>query len=218
MRQLKLWVLFGEQKEFVKDVCKAKSTFVPSVNDPQLITFEKLVLRDIEQLENNNRTHVYKNLSRSEHQALNGLSKDCSIVIKQADKGGGIVIMDTEEYVEMVERLLKNETHYKKLSADPTDHIMNIIRIMVDEALSLGCINNSLSNFLKNKYPRVPVIYALPKVHKNIEPIPGRPIISGCSSVLEPLSIFLDQQIKHFVPQIKSYIKDTTHFIQTEEI
>lgn len=32
---------------------------------------------------------------------------------------------------------------------------MNIIRIMVDKALSLGCINSSSSNFLKNKYDKV---------------------------------------------------------------
>lgn len=52
----------------------------------------------------------------------------------------------------------------------------------------------------------------LPKIHKPT--IPGRPIISGCDSPTEKLSIFVDHYLKTLVPLTPSYIKDTNHFLQ----
>ena len=53
--------------------------------------------------------------------------------------------------------------------------------------------------------------YLLPKIHK--KGIPGRPI---CSSVNHPttnISKFVDGHIKQYVPQNKSYIRDTQDLI-----
>ena len=52
-----------------------------------------------------------------------------------------------------------------------------------------------------------------PKIHK--PNTPGRPIISGCDSPTEKLSIYIDHFLKPLVPLIPSYIKDTTHFLNT---
>ena len=52
----------------------------------------------------------------------------------------------------------------------------------------------------------------LPKIHKS--GVPGRPIVSGCNSPTEPLSQFLDVYLKPIVRDIRSYVKDTTHFIK----
>ncbi|KAK3747117.1 hypothetical protein QZH41_006059 [Actinostola sp. cb2023] len=51
----------------------------------------------------------------------------------------------------------------------------------------------------------------LPKIHK--PDIPGRPIISGCDSPTEKLSIYIDYHLKPLVPLIPSYIRDTKHFL-----
>ncbi|XP_056416138.1 uncharacterized protein LOC130357468 [Hyla sarda] len=41
------------------------------------------------------------------------------------------------------------------------------------------------------QYPTIPTIYLLPKIHKNALIPPGRPIVSGCNSLTEPICQFL---------------------------
>ena len=53
------------------------------------------------------------------------------IVIKPADKGGSIVIMNTPDYISVADRQLNNPDRYERLLADPTQkfntHINNLI-------------------------------------------------------------------------------------------
>ena len=51
----------------------------------------------------------------------------------------------------------------------------------------------------------------LPKIHKTGNP--GRPIVNGIGSITENISAYVDQEIRHLVPRIPSYLKDTTHLI-----
>ncbi len=44
--------------------------------------------------------------------------------------------------------------------------------------------------------------------------IPGRPIISGNNCPTERISRFIDEILKPYVPQIKSYIKDSAEFVK----
>lgn len=59
--------------------------------------FEKLVIRDIMNYEQQKGRQRY-NLSKVEYEALNTLQRDPSIIIKLADKGGAIVVMDRQVY------------------------------------------------------------------------------------------------------------------------
>ena len=61
--------------------------------------------------------------------------------------------------------------------------------------------------------PGILLLHMNPKMHK--PNTPGRPIISGCDSPTEKLSIYIDHFQKPLVPLILSYIKDTTHFLNT---
>ena len=64
--------------------------------------------------------------------------------------------------------------------------------------------------------------YQLFKVHKSHSPPalpPGRPIISGCGSITENLSAFVDHHAKPLVEKIPSYLQDTPDFLrQLEEV
>ena len=51
----------------------------------------------------------------------------------------------------------------------------------------------------------------LPKIHKTGNP--GRPIVNGIGSITEKISAYVDQEIRHLVPRIPSYLKDTSHLI-----
>ena len=59
--------------------------------------------------------------------------------------------------------------------------------------------------------PRIPESYTLTKIHK---PSPvGRPILSGFDGPTEKLSSFVDKLLQPIAQQQKSYLKDTTDFV-----
>ena len=59
--------------------------------------------------------------------------------------------------------------------------------------------------------PRIPVFYTLTKIHKPVRT--DRPIISGREGPTEKLSAFVDKRLQPIAQQQKSYLKDTTAFI-----
>ena len=59
--------------------------------------------------------------------------------------------------------------------------------------------------------PRIPIFYTLTKIHKP-NPV-GRPIISGCEGPTERLSFFVDKLLQPIAQKQKSYLKDTTDFV-----
>ena len=54
----------------------------------------------------------------------------------------------------------------------------------------------------------------LPKICKNILPPPGRPIVFSVNSPTEKISMMLDIILQPYVAQTKSYIKDTSDFLE----
>jgi hypothetical protein len=57
-------------------------------------------------------------------------------------------------------------------------------------------------------------MYFLPKIHKGVTPPPGRPICSGNGSPTEKISQLVDHFLNPIAQKVKSYVKDTTHFLQ----
>ena len=53
----------------------------------------------------------------------------------------------------------------------------------------------------------------LPKIHKRLHDVPGRPNISNCSYYTENISSFFDFQLQPPTEKVKSCIKDTNHFL-----
>ena len=56
-------------------------------------------------------------------------------------------------------------------------------------------------------------LYLLPKIHKRLHNVPGRPVISNCGTPTEKASEFLDYRLKPIMQKGKSYIKDSGNFI-----
>ena len=52
-------------------------------------------------------------------------------------------------------------------------------------------------------------LYLLPKMHKRLSNVPGRPVISNYGSSTEKASEFLDHHLKPIMKAGKSYIRDT---------
>ena len=54
-------------------------------------------------------------------------------------------------------------------------------------------------------------LYLLPKIHKRIFNVPGRPVISNCGKPTEKVSEFLDHHLKPVMQKGLSYIQ---HFLE----
>ena len=54
----------------------------------------------------------------------------------------------------------------------------------------------------------------LPKIHKRLYNIPGRPVISNSSYFTESIYFFLDFHLKPLAKKVKSYIQDTNDFLK----
>ncbi|OCT74329.1 hypothetical protein XELAEV_18033295mg [Xenopus laevis] len=129
-------------------------------------TFKQLVNNDLENL---NDKKIQNNLNREEKEILKNLTNNKNIVIKPADKGGGIVVMDTIKYKLEIERQLSDSETYNKLKGDPTAKIEQDLFHLVDCAFGDGILNKKEKDFLKIQHPRIPVIYTLPKIHKDLQ-------------------------------------------------
>ena len=57
-------------------------------------------------------------------------------------------------------------------------------------------------------------LYFLPKVHKRLTNIPGRPVISNCGTPTEKISEYLDFLLKPVMQDGWSYIKDPGDFLK----
>ena len=78
-------------------------------------------------------------------------------------------------------------------------------------------IDKSCADFLSNPEYRTSQLYMLPKIHKRLEKPPGRPIVSGNGCPTERISQFVDFFLKPIVQDVRSYSKDTTHFLNILE-
>lgn len=176
------------------------------------------------------------NLPDNQQRSLTKLSKDLSIVIKQADKGSAIVIMDRTNYIKEADRQLSNPTFYKEIpqpifkeTAKTFARILKELENLYGEVGGKNqdgiCgINEKQCQFLMppcEDHTRQRIFYLLPKIHKdpakwptpNLIP-PGRPIVSDCSSEGYNIAAFIDYFLQPIACSHKAYLKDTNHFLE----
>ena len=122
--------------------------------------------------------------------------------------------MDTKKYKAECFLQLNNPKFYKQLPKDITHQAEDRIRICLKRLLIDDEIEEDTYNYLVLHCSRPARFYILPKIHKNRDNPPSRPIISASSHPTERISEFVDYQLNPLVPKLPSYIKDTTHFLQ----
>ena len=57
-------------------------------------------------------------------------------------------------------------------------------------------------------------MYLLTKIHKMLNDVAGRPVVSNCGTPMEKRSQFLDHHLRPIMKAGKSYIKDTDDFLE----
>ena len=76
-----------------------------------------------------------------------------------------------------------------------------------------GELPKDILDYFLVKDPKFGRFYLLPKIHKRLHDVPGRTAISNCSYYTENISSFLDYHLQPLAQKVKSYIKDTNHFL-----
>ena len=69
----------------------------------------------------------YSNVGREESKAINSIRSDRTIVVKEADKGSGVVVWDREDYITEAESQLGDSEVYSRLDNDPSERLHQII-------------------------------------------------------------------------------------------
>lgn len=159
------------------------------------------------------RDHIPNILSYKERIALQELGKREDMIVKPADKGGLVVVMDPPLYEDEVTCQLYNQTIYRKVANDPTWGVRKQLENILKLALKEGIITRDLFEFLLPPHTKTPVLYTLPKIHKNSQSPPGHPIVSGRDSIFVPSAQFLDKILSPLVRDTKFYIRDTNEFL-----
>ena len=154
-----------------------------------------------------------KNLTKEEYQSIKCLRNHPDIIIKPADKGSAIVIQDKHNYVTEGERQLHNEQFYVETEIDLTGEVIHRVNLYVNNVLQRGQISQNTSKYLTTDIDRTQQFYLLPKIHKDIQNTPGRPIVSGSGGPTEKISQFGDHFTGPLVPLSRSYTRDSTHMI-----
>ena len=192
-----------------------KSNWIaPNPKNKSLLNFFDFLKRDLDIFTDKMPilTNKKKNLTSKEQLCLTQLSKNEKLVIKKADKGGSIVIMNRDSYLKKVYDHLNDHKYYAKLTTDPTKDLITNINSFIETAVNHYLLSENTAKFITpTTNQRIPLFYILPKIHK--KDIPGRPIVSAINSVTENMSEFLNLCIQPLLPKLRSYIKDTKHFV-----
>ncbi|CAH2329728.1 Hypothetical predicted protein, partial [Pelobates cultripes] len=138
-----------------------------------------------------------------EKTAMKQLQEDKDIVIKPADKGGGLVIQSSAMYIKEAYRQLNDTDVYEKLSNDPTPDIQQKLNTFLQKGLEENILKKKEFDYIFIKNPQIPVIYFLPKIHKDAQHPPGRPIVSGINSPLCNLSQYIDTLLQPAGPRVR---------------
>ena len=147
-----------------------------------------------------------------ERQALYYLKNDKNIVIKRADKGSAVVVWDREDYIKEAEKQLGDSDVYEEVPDDPEPLISTIHRT-IEKIRKRGDLKKETIKYFEVKDPKFARFYLLPKIHKRLNNVPGRPAISNCGYYMENISEFLDFHQQPLAQAVKSHIKDTNDFL-----
>ena len=111
-----------EEKSSDDSIIKNKSVFNPQRNR------DKILDQNIDPLNSLNFPRLQKapksNLSKLEWAAINDLKNEKNIEIKEADKGGSVVILSKFHYKSMILSQLNDDKTHKTLNSNPDQAIM----------------------------------------------------------------------------------------------
>ena len=151
------------------------------------------------------------NLTKGEEQAFLDLMNDSDIVIRPADKGSGIVVMDAETYFGSLQEEVNDPSTYRSTARDQTQAVYKKVKTLADKLLKKGYIGKHLHKYLIPTRPRAGHLQGNPKLHKEGHPL--RAIVSGRGHATEGIAELAEKELCAHVESQASFVRDTTDFI-----
>lgn len=158
---------------------------------------------------------------------------DDSIVIKEADKGGAVVVMDAEYYKHKILEMLDNNEFYCEIAENNDKKTIQKVKRLLKDHQTSSDITTKEADFLTDFDFRESVFYGLPKIHKSktitnaikmqnnayitcIKPddLKFRPIVGGPNAPTQRLSHLMDILLKPLCSEVKSYVRDDLDFLR----
>uniref|UniRef100_A0A803K2L1 Reverse transcriptase domain-containing protein n=1 Tax=Xenopus tropicalis TaxID=8364 RepID=A0A803K2L1_XENTR len=207
---------FGVDQRTLHDKLRVGSDFYPvHCRSSSIDRFQELIENKLLILKAETRDlYTCSNLSVDEKAALKQLREDGSLVVKNADKGGMVVVLDSTTYKDEAMRQLNDSSTYQVLLGDPTGAFTEILTTLVHGAFKCGLFTEKIRDYLIPASPQIPLFHHLPKVHKLERPPLGRPIVSCISSLNERLSEYIDIYLQPLVKRLISFVLDTKNVLQ----
>ena len=153
-RRLRLKWWFKDEEDFSEIlVFRPRSKFNPRHKDVAIGVYLSKIEDEIMKLSAVGKN--FSNLTREEISALNGLKFDRTIVIKEADKGSGVVVWDREDYIREAEDQLGDPDAYLPLDNDPSDILHNVINQAMGRIRQRGDVDNKTLEYLMVNNPKL---------------------------------------------------------------
>ena len=91
------------------------------------------------------------NISREERKAIKTLTENPNIIIKPADKGSAVVILNREDYISEGYKQLSDTNFYRKVDTDLSAHHMQRVQQYINKMYSNGEIDDRVSYYLTER-------------------------------------------------------------------
>ena len=214
-RRMRIRYIMRNKKNSKMHIFKLPSTWTP--RDSGSIALEAYLEKTKEKICHLKFNHPKKNLIDEERKALNQLSNNPDIVIKKMDKGRGVAIMNSHDYMQTGLKHL-NSKHYERIPEDLTLNTAATVRNLLEEMNDHHHIDDDTYIFLNpfTHEVRTSEMYFLPKLHKAPpidSPFEVRPICSGINSATYSISKFIDYFLAPIAAAQSTYLRDSTDVI-----
>ena len=154
---------------------------------------------------------VNDNLTKQERRALKESQEGQNVVIRKADKGNTLMLMDKDYYFNtLVMKHHLNTGTYQKVDSNSDKRVFNNRKLLIKKHQS--CLTKNKLKYILNSNWKSSNFYVLPKVHKpkkiieeinesndiclNMQPpedLKGRPIVGGVNSPTQGISGLLEK-------------------------
>ena len=125
-----------------------------------------------------------------------------------------MVVWDREDYLREANSQLSDKDVYREIKGDAEGRLMKVIKSVLRKIRNRGDISDETLDYFLVNNPKLGRFYLLPKIHKILHNVPGRPVISNSSYFSENISSFLDFHLKPLAQKVKSYIQDSNNIFK----
>ena len=227
-RKLRLTEFFHNETTENNDLVHPQSSWTPERDRNKDLDIAIDYIQTVTKVNKCKRNGKKANISDMNKKGLRNLTSNKNIIIKEADKGSCVVIMNTNFYKFKMTEMLHDEAVYKEIQENLDRKIVNSIEKFTNEFKDH--LSKKEKKFLTKFDYKSSQFYGLPKIHKsdkikkseikqgviNIEEpcdLTFRPIVAGPQCPTHRLSHFLDLILQPFIQFVPAYIRDTTDLL-----